>query len=202
MAHTCSECTYLDLDKEYSCNDGRFWCDAKYEWHYANEASCWRYCTAYKRSDSVAKSYKQHSESCQSSSSICYISTIFEILGLSDEHVYLNVLREFRKRELQNNEKYRELLVDYDVIGPIIANNLKQLPNKEIVAKTLFKEIKIIVTMIINNKNLEAIKVYNSMMKSLIDRFQIINKPTEEQIQNADINKSGHGVYVKKRKVS
>jgi len=29
MAHTCSECTYLDLNKEYSCNDGRFWCDAK-----------------------------------------------------------------------------------------------------------------------------------------------------------------------------
>jgi len=111
-------------------------------------------------------------------------------------------LREFRKRELQNNEKYRELLVDYDVIGPIIANNLKQLPNKEILAKKLFEQIKIIVTLIINNKNFEAIKLYNSMMKSLIDRFQINNKPTEEQIQNADINKSGHGIYVKKIKVS
>lgn len=203
MAHTCSECTYLNLDKEYNSNDGRFWCESRLEWRYANEAECMRYCTAYSRSDSVARSYKEHSEKCQNSGSTCCISTIFEILGLSDEHIYLNVLRTFRKHELQNKEKYRELLVNYDIIGPIIADKLNQLQNKKIIAKNLFElNIKKIVTLIVNGNNLEAIKIYNDMMKSLIEKLNINEKATEEQINNADISQSGHGVYVKKPKAS
>lgn len=203
MAHTCSECTYLNLESEYSCNDGRFWCDTKLEWHYANEAECWRYCKAYSRSDSVAKSYKQYSENCQNKTG-CYLTTITcEIIGLRDDNIYLRVLRNFRKNVLQKDDKYKELLVQYDIVGPIIANKLKQEAKKDIIALNLlnlgvFKTV----YYILNNDNLSAIKTYTTMTELLIQGYNIDLKPTKEQIECADINESGHGVYVKKRKVS
>ena len=203
MAHTCSECTYLDLDKEYNYNDGRFWCETKLEWHYANESECWRYCTAYSRSHSVSKSYKEHSENCQSNSSGCYLTTITcEIMGLKDDNYYLQTLRKFRKNVLQKDQKYKELLVEYDIVGPIIANKLKQELNKDMIALNLLKlGISKTVYHILNDDNLSAIKTYSTMTELLIQGYNINLKPTDEQIENADINQAGHGVYIKKKSV-
>lgn len=202
MAHTCSECTYLNLDKEYCSNDGRFWCDTKLEWHYADEAECWRYCKAYGRSDSVVKSYLEYSKKCQSNSSGCYLTTIAcEILGMSDNNIYLYTLRKFRKEKLQKDDKYKEILVEYDIVGPIIANKLKKEINKDMIAKNLLRMgIAKTVYHIMNDEDLEAIKTYTTMTKLLIEAYNIKIKPTEEQIKNSNINLSGHGKYVKQYK--
>ena len=60
---TCSECTYLKVNGD--CNNGKYWCETRLEWHYANEASCYRYCEAYSRSSEVARSYYEKSERSQ-----------------------------------------------------------------------------------------------------------------------------------------
>jgi len=196
--NTCSECTYLNLNKEYESGDGRFWCERKLEWHFANDHACYREIYCYDRSESTAKSYKEHSERCQNSGGTCLLSTISEILGLKDNNFYLNTLRNFRENELQCNEKYRELLVNYDIIGPIITENLRKLPKKQIIAKNLYElGIKKMVQFINKNEYLKAIQLYNDMMGLLIEGLNITAKPTIDQINNADINKSGHGVYVK-----
>lgn len=202
MAHTCSECTYLDFDKEYSYGDGRFWCETKYEWHYADEAECWRYCTAYSRSDNVSKSYLDYSKKCQSNSSGCYLTTITcEILGMDDNNVYLDTLRKFRKEKLQKDDKYKEILVEYDIVGPIIANKLKQEINKNIIAKNLLRMgIAKTVYHIMNEDDLEAIETYTTMTKLLIKAYNIEIKPTEMQIKDSDISLSGHGRYIKQYK--
>ena len=196
----CSECTFLDLNNEYNSNDGRFRCEAKYEWHYANEIACYRECYAYGRDSSVARAAFKHSEECRSSSG-CYLTTITcEIMGLDDDSYYLQTLRNFRKNVLQKNKKYKQLLVEYDIIGPIIARKLKQDNKKDMIALNLLNlGISKTVYHILNNDNLNAIKTYMTMTELLIQGYNIPIKPTELQIKNADINKSGHGVYVKKK---
>ena len=200
MAHTCSECTYLDLDKEYSSGDGRFWCETKYEWHYANEAECWRYCTAYSRSSSTADSFKKYSENTQSSSSSCYITTmISRILGLPDDNPYLNVLRTFRKEKLQKDDKYKKLLVEYDLVGPIIAEKIYADEHRMQISKNFFNMgISKVISLILKNEDDKAIKLYTDMTQILKEGYGITYEVSQDDIDNADITKSGHGVYRKK----
>jgi len=200
---TCSECTYLDLNKEYSSSDGRFWCENTLDWHYANEAACRRECYAYGRSSSAAKSYKEHSERCQSSGGGCYLTTITcEILGLPDDNVYLRTLRKFRKEKLQKDDKYKEILVQYDIVGPIIAERLRCEERNGVIAKNLLNlGISKTVFQIFNGQDLEAIKTYTTMTELLIQACEIDVELTKEQIDAADITKSGHGMYVKTAKV-
>ena len=195
---TISECTYLDFEKEYD-KDGKFWCETKYEWHYADEAECWRFCKAYSRSSNVAKSYREYSSNKQQSISGCYITTIVcEILNLDDNNYYLNSLRKFRNEVLQKSDKYKEILVEYDVIGPLIANKLRNDSNKEIIALNLFNiGISKVVEFINKNDIIKAIKLYTDMTKLLIEGYNINRVVSIDEINAADINNSGHGKYIK-----
>ena len=194
---TCSECTYLKVNGE--CNNGKYWCETRLEWHYANEAECYRFCKAYKRSDEVARSYYEKSENSQSSGG-CYLTTITcDILGLPDNNIYLQTLRKFRKETLQKDDKYKDILVEYDIVGPIIASKLKYEKENQLIAKNLLRMgIAKTVYHILNEEKLEAIKTYTDMTKLLIQAYNIDIVPSQEQINNADITKSGHGVYIKK----
>lgn len=199
---TCSECTYLNLKNEKSSSDGRFWCEKDLEWHYANESACRRECYASGRSESVAEAALKHSERCQSSGG-CYLTTITcELLGLPDDNIYLKALRKFRKEKLQKDDQYKEILVEYDIVGPIIADRLRKEERNGIIAKNLLNlGISKTVFHILNNQDLQAIETYTTMTKLLIEACNIDIKPTEEQIKNADINTSGHGMYVRTAKV-
>lgn len=199
---SCSECTYLDLEKEYESYDCKYWCTAKDEWHYANEAECWRFCRAYSRSISVANSFYKRSEESQKSSGGCYITTIVcEILGKNDNDNTLETLRKFRDNFLQKNRKYFGLLITYDIIGPIIAKKIREDENKEQIASNLYNlGIKKVAEYIDNNENEKAISLYTNMTQLLIDGYQI-RKPAINKVIVNDIPTSqlGHGKqYVKK----
>lgn len=193
---TCSECTFLNLEKEES---GKFRCDRDYSYHYANAPACSREVWAYSRDESLAKDAINKSKSHQSSGGICYLTTITcEILGLEDNNKYLQTLRRFRKEKLQKDDKYKEILVQYDIVGPIIAERLRYEERNNFIAKNLLTlGISKACESINQGNDLEAIRIYTTMTKLLIDGYKIEITPTDEQINNADINKSGHGVYVK-----
>lgn len=198
--HTCSECTYLKIDGGHDEKDGKFWCESKGEWVYANQAECWNYCTAYSRSSSVADSYSNYSKNKQSSSSGCYITTITcNILGMKDDSYSLKKLRKFREEVLQKKEEYKKLLVEYDIVGPIIASKLsKEKDDSLVIATNLYNFGICKVIDAINDKNeLEAVRLYTVMTQLLIDGYNIDRKPTEEEVKQAVITKSGHGRYVK-----
>lgn len=199
MAHTCSECTYMDLDKEYSCGDGRFWCEKKLEWHYADEAECWRYCTAYSRSESTAKSFREYSHSKQSSGG-CFITTIVcEILGLSDDTKVLQSLRKFRDNKMQKEAKYRGLLAQYDVVGPVICEKIRNDEMRDTLAVALFNSsIKKVSDFIENKEYLNAVKLYCEMTNGLIEYYNIDKKVSLEQLNTIDQSKAGHGRFQKK----
>jgi len=199
MAHTCSECTYMDLDKEYSNCDGRFWCEKKYEWHYADEAECWRFCKAYSRSESTAKSFREHSRSKQSSGG-CFITTIVcEVLGLSDDASVLQSLRKFRDNKMQKESRYRGLLAQYDIVGPVICEKIRNDEMRDALAVALFNSsIKKVSDFIENNEYLNAVKLYCEMTNGLIEYYNIDKTVSLEQLNSIDQSKAGHGRFQKK----
>ena len=192
----CSECTYLG-----TCyDDGTFWCEAKLECVYAHEQECYRFCRAYGRPSSVSDSYARYSKD-KTSGGRCYLTTIMcNILKMSDDNPFLNSMRSLRNDVMQKDEKYKSLLVEYDIVGPVIADNLSKDPLKyQIAANGFFKYIKPISNLIREKKYDEAIASYIEMTNSL-KMFYNINIAIEiDAINNADINNSGHGIYKVKK---
>lgn len=198
MARTCSECTFMDFDKEYNC-DGRFWCEYKCEYIYANSAECYKFCEAYSRASSVARSYFDYSVGKQNRGG-CFITTVVcDILNLNDHTPVLDCLRNFRNHVLQKETKYQEILATYDIIGPMIAQSLKNDSENQILASNLFTMKLIPIARLIDEKEYTtAIKEYTNMTNFLVNRYHIVEMPTQEEIERVDLEKAGHGVYVKK----
>lgn len=200
MAHYCAECTYLDLSNEY---DGKFWCEAKYERHAANELECYRFCEAYSRSSSVAKSAYDFSEE-HTNNIGCYLTTmICNILGLPDNNMYLETLRNFRKNILQKDNNYKQILVEYDIVGPKISEALNNDPKKLKIAKFFFDNYLVNIINFLNTNNKDkALCLYIDMTNKLKKLYNLNNiNVTTIEIDEADILESGHGKYVKKRTV-
>ena len=195
----CAYCTYLDLE---NCNsDGKYWCDRQLERHFANDPKCSSFCKAYSRADSAIKNAIDIAKSHQEEP-LCYLTTMLcSILKLKDDNLYLKTIREFRKNVLQKDEKYKPLLVEYDIIGPKIAESLSNDPLRRKIAEVHFyKYITDIFYYIINNNTEEAVYEYKQMTNSLKSFYKLDNYSiTTEQIDNADIEKSGHGKYIQKK---
>lgn len=198
MANYCSECTYLDLEKSYS--DGSFWCERKLECHMANEIECDRFCKAYSRSSSVADSAYNYSVE-HSSSSGCFLTTIIcNILGFSDNNLILQTIRNFRNNILQNDEVYKPLLVEYDIIGPKIAEAISNDPLKKEIASKYFNGYILDIAVLIEEKQFEeAVNLYVKMTNELKNFYGINNTVSNIEIDAADIKESGHGIYKVKK---
>ena len=192
----CSECAYLG-----NCyDDGTFWCEKKLESVYANQQACYRFCNAYTRPSNVSDSYAKYSKDKTSSGS-CYLTTMMcNILELQDDNPFLTLMRAFRNNVMQKNEKYIPILVEYDIVGPVIANNLNKDPLKyQIASYSFFKYIKPICKLITEQKYDEAIGSYVEMTNNLKNLYSIDTAIQIEDINNADISQSGHGIYKAKK---
>lgn len=197
MSRYCSECTYLDLTSGNSSGD--FWCEKRLERHRANDIECSRFCEAYSRSSSEANSAYEYSKN-HSGSSGCYLTTMLcDILKLPDNNPYLNIMRSFRDNVLQKNEKYINILAEYDIIGPEISKCLNNDPLKyKISAIYFYKYIKPIINFIKNKNYIVAVNLYIEMTNSLKALYSININITTLEIDNLDIKNAGHGKYIKK----
>ena len=199
MAHTCSECCYLELD--HDTKDGKYWCSEKWEYKYADEQECCRYCTDSHRSGSVAESARNFSKDSQRSTTACFITTaLCKILNMADDNIYLNTLRGFRNNYLQKNKEGTDILMNYDVIGPRICESLDNDNDRLIKASILFSNFIVpAVNAIMNNEYSKAIQIYKEMTKGLV-QFYKIDDSTNVNIEDVDMTKAGHGrVYLKSR---
>lgn len=169
---------------------GDYWCNKKN--CSVDNDTYYRYCRDYSYDECPI--YK-HQES-----SGCFITTIIcNLLGKKDDDKILQSLREFRDNILQKNEKYYDILKEYDVIGPIIADCIvNEKDNEQIVKDTYHKSIIPIYYLIYHQKYEEAIQRYQLMTRLLIDYYGL-NEQYQE-IKNNNYNypdfipeKSGHG---------
>lgn len=181
-------CTYYRYNRGLFSGD--YWCDKKN--CRVDSDTYYRYCRDYSYDECPI--YK-HQES-----SGCFITTIIcNLLGKKDDYKILQSLREFRDNILQKNEKYYDILKEYDVIGPIIADCIiNEKDNEQIVKDTYHKSIIPIYYLIYHQKYEEAINRYQLMIQLLIDYYGL-NEQYQE-IKNNNYNypdfipeKSGHG---------
>lgn len=199
MANYCGECTYLDLNTGDIY--GKFYCDKKYERHLATDPECGRFCKAYSRdSGTIQNAYRYSNE--HSSSGGCYLTTMLcNILGMPDNNIYLETMRNFRKNVLQKDEKYKSLLVEYDIIGPKIAEALNNDPQKETIAQKYFNSYILAIIYNINNKNYDIAVFTYKNMTNLLKYFYGLGgiEISTLQVESADIKESGHGIYKVKK---
>lgn len=193
----CSECTYL------KANDpdlyGKYWCEQRLERVAAYE-SCDRFCKAYSRSYSDSKDYEKYSKD-HSGNPGCYLTTMLcNILEMPDDNIYLKTMRNFRNNILQNDKKYKKLLVEYDIVGPRIAHSLKNDPLKYQTAFNAFLNYIVPITDLIKSKeNDNAVKLYTEMTNRLKLLYNTNDSIDISMIENADIKQSGHGNYKVKK---
>ena len=197
MAHTCSECTYLDINKDDDY--GKFLCENGYKYVYADEKECRYFCRAYGRSSRVAESARKHSQEKQSSGGGCYITTaLCKILGMEDNNDYLKELRKFRDDYLQKCDEGMEILKQYDTVGPQICECLSKDNGRFNISYILFNNyITPTVNFLKNKEHTEAIKTYTEMTTKLM-KFYNIEIDETININQLEPSLSGHGRLVKK----
>lgn len=201
MSKVCAECTYLNINEGKGDLYGRFPCEKKWEYHLATDPECSRFCKAYSRDYNSIQNAISYSKS-HSSGGGCYLTTMLcNILKMPDNNIYLETMQNFRKNILQKDEKYKSILVEYDIIGPKIAEALNNDPQKELIAQKYFNSfIPAIIFNINNKKHDDAILIYKSMTNLLKSFYGLYNiDVTTLEIDNADIKKSGHGFYKVKK---
>lgn len=152
------------------------------------------YCTWYRCYYYPDDSCDSHYKMRESSNNSCFITTmICNKLGFSDDCDSLNTLRDFRNNVLQKNSEYQELLYEYDVVGPKIAQCLEREADNFIYS--LYHTFIVpIVSLVKDNKNREAIRKYSKMTLFLEYYYNI-----DENIivpNSYDYTLGGHG-YIK-----
>lgn len=193
----CAECTYLDPEKcKGSCN-GLFYCEKRYDYVLGNTEKCGDFCRAYSRSYYRINDIQFKGEQEERNNGTnCYITTIVsDILGYPEDGIVLKRFRQFRDNYLQKHDEYKDLLVEYDVIGPLISKSLSKDPYKEIIAQKIYKKsLKNILSYLTIGKYEDAVNMYKDMAYTLkrvygYDKIDIEPFITEY----CDIEKSGHG---------
>ena len=107
----------------------------------------------------------------------CYISTIVcNELGEKKAINSLKTLKYLRYNILEKNKKYNDILDIYDVVGPIIFNNIieeSKEKKKQIVSNLYNLCIEKVSKLIELKKVDDAIELYKSMTNLLVEGYQI-----------------------------
>lgn len=193
----CANCCYLDYNS-HEC--GRYYCTRKYDYHYADEKSCTYFCDSKYSSDLDTK-YRTKDQmnmaiqnSMHSRNEGCYITTIIvHTLGLGDKHKTITTIRNFRNNYLQKNIIYKKLLLEYDLLGPTIADSIEKDNNKIKLSKNIYNNYLIKIENDITNKNYEKAIVKYLNMTEILRLYYGINNVDITNENTSDITSLGHG---------
>lgn len=194
----CSECTYLVPDKCKGDSNGLFYCEKRYDYVLGTSEHCSDFCRAYSRKDWEIKEIYNRSDREKNGydKPNCYITTIVcDALNLNDNCEVLTTIRNFRDNILTKDEKYKRILVEYDILGPLIACSIASSPKKLKISKHLYDNVLLEIYNLIQYKKYnQAIKLYIGMTKGLLIGFGYGNlQIDEETISKSEISLAGHG---------
>lgn len=151
----CADCAKLDLNdiNKY----GEFYCGERN--HY------------YPGGDSICGYFVERG----GSNGGCYLTTIVvECLGYGDYSSYLQTLRSFRDNVMKGNKQYEPLLVEYDTVGPVIANSIHSDAERLELSKKLMEQYIKPVCGLLGTKNYdEAVSLYKDMVFYLKNRYKL-----------------------------
>ena len=206
----CGSCDYFRyIGSNY---EGR--CNYDLELHKEDEDKCWKYYSNYKRLKEEEERRQQEEEEerkrkeeeeerkrqeeeeerrrKENSNSGCYLTTLVcEMLGFDDKCDVLETLRSFRGNFLQKDSKYKELLFEYDTVGPKIAKAIREDEDYELINGMYNFYILPVVDEVKEKKYDSAVDKYVKMTRSLEDYYGI--KFDGKVPENYDYKKGGHG---------
>ena len=171
FADKCGSCGYLNL-KEYRGH--KYYCEKDYTYYEIAKLKCHNYIAA---EDFIPEDKRDYYDIKKANRGDCYITTVLcEILGFDDHCEILNIMREFRRSVLQRDLRYLGLMMEYDDIGPVIAESLCNDENALWIAKELLEHYLKPIIKFINAKNYDAaIVLYYNMTNILKENYQIID---------------------------
>ena len=182
----CGSCINLLLGDRIG---GKFYCPIQGAYYPLDDNTCSRYSVDSDRTDYDIK------VALGEAGSSCYITTICtKILRLSDNHEFLNIMRSFRNNILNKDIKYKKILMDYDILGPIISLNILKDPNNIDLCINIFRNYLSDVLVYLQDKEYDnAINKYIEMVLYLNDYYNIDLEINYNDYY--DITKGGHGKY-------
>lgn len=160
MTNNCNDCVYCEK------NEG-FWGDSH---------ECLKKSVRVNPGDPACRDFIYKSKGNEYERSGCYITTIIcDILGYSDNCEVLNILRDFRERALKSNMEDLAILQEYDQVGPIISERIKQDEKSISLAMELLQGFIIPCTISIKQGNKdEAVSIYKNMVNMLKVKYCLV----------------------------
>ena len=192
----CASCTWMNTNPD--C--GKFYCTRKGEWKKANSPKCGSYMQAHTRDTGTRENMYDYS-------SRYYITTaILSILKALDNNFQIQALGEFIENTMRKDLQYLPLLYAYEIIGPQVAEKLKQDKNKTQIAISMFYQyIKPTIKLIQEGKTELAIETYKTMTLELAKKYNVNTNivlpmtPQELEINNTKQVFTRKRVYSKPR---
>ena len=153
-----------------------------------------RYCKNYNYNNCPI--YKENTNS-----SSCFITTVVcNILGKRDNDELLNNFRKFRDNILVPNEKYHDILKEYDVVGSKVSELIYKDEDKEKMAVGIYINALLPINDRIEEQDYDtAVEMYYIMTLSLVNYYGLkheYNRIKDKNYNNYEVNKDtiGHGL--------
>lgn len=147
----CGDCVYMDLNDE---RHGEYYCGKKGAYYSAADSTCW--------------SFKEREDGGG-----CYLTTIMcNILGYADNGKMLNTLRFFRDNVMIKDSTYNHILLEYDVLGPQIAQCIEVDKNKLRIARKMKEDYIAPICGLLEKRNyVKAVEMYTEMVIKLKEHY-------------------------------
>lgn len=159
----CKDCLNMDLNDRWKLDRSKAWCSVRHEYYSPTDKAC--------------SNHFINDESRNPSNTGCYLTTIVcQILGYEDDCEVLKTLRGFRENVMKKDEKYHLLLCEYDVLGPMIAEGIRDSLKPAQFANFLYQSYILDVTEAVKEEKYEAaVMIYSYMVGQLKNLFHLEN---------------------------
>lgn len=158
-----------------------------------DDAYCSHYRKYYNPNDKACSGHFKYDEQRNPTNSGCYLTTtLCNVLGYSDDCNYLSKLRDFRDTYLKTKSKYLGILKEYDIVGPIISDSIREDDKNTRICKMLEKRyLEQIVSLITTKRYTKAIKLYMEMTNNLKILYGVDNIAVDKKNYKYDIKTLG-----------
>lgn len=162
--YKCGNCTYFNPNKADFFNSDLYYCENKRIYVRPTADGCKELVPDPKKTTRKPKEFQQ---------SGCFFTTLVrDILHMDDDCDLLSYCRNFREKYMKQN--YISLLVEYDLISPVVCNNIRNEENKNALAKEVLQNylIPFINEIKLGNNN-TAINIFVNLINYFKNKYQI-----------------------------
>ena len=158
----CAHCLWLD-EKNKSRWADEYYCNKKYRGGY------------HSKTDRGCRDFELDKSKVNENNSGCYITTmVCDVLGYGDNCELLTTLRNFRDNYLKFKPEYLPLLLEYDQVGPVISENIRNFANNINLSIQIVQRFLYPCVFAINIEHYEeAVLIYQNMVNYLKELFNI-----------------------------